>query len=239
MNSQEGQQKNNAANKKKKKKRKNNPFRFLLYDFVKITGALSAFFYVRPKRIYENKKATKALLRKRMLVASNHIGVLDAIHLHFAFPSRRLHFLALKEIFAKRLGRWFFTHVLCIPIDRENIEMSSFNRAVDVLKDERCLCIFPEGTINIEKKNVSAYKSGVALIAIRGKAPIVPVYIAPRKKWYHRSVMVIGEPIMLATEFEGLSNMMNTVNRITEVLHEKEIALMEIYNQWRDRKHTK
>ena len=237
MNSTEEPRKQKNKDKSKSKKHKN-PFRHLFYDFVKVTGALSAFVYIRPKRIYENKKATKAL-RGRLMVASNHTGVLDALPLHFAFPTRRLHFLAMKEVFSKPLGRWFFTHVLCIPVDRQNFGMASFNQAVDVLRDDRTLCIFPEGAINAEGKGVNAYKQGVALIAIRGKAPIVPVYIAPRKKWYKRTVIVIGEPITVATGDIPVADMMGSVASITEQLHEKELALADIYEKWKNRKSTK
>ncbi len=193
---------------------------------------------LRPKRLYENKKATKAL-RGRALVASNHTGVLDPIALHFSFPTRRLHFWAMREIFESKAGNWFFTHVLCIPVDRANVGLSTVNRSVDVLKENGILCIFPEGAINTSGEGVNAYKSGAALIALRGKAPVVPVYIVPRKKWYNRSVTVIGEPIMLTAGDIPVSEMLKSVKTLTDILHEKELILMDIYDKWKNRKSTK
>lgn len=238
MNSKDKNEKNADCVKPKtpKKKRRWRPFRYLFYDFVKVTGAITALLYVRPKCLYESAAAKKKLRGKGVIIA-NHLGVLDPIILHCVFYYRRLSFLTLDDIFKTRLGKFFFSHVNCIPVDRGNFSMQTFKASLDVLERNKPLCIYPEGHINQyeDKTNVAPFKSGAVLIAVRGKAPIIPVYVAPRKKWYHRTVCVIGEPIDVAAMVEKSFDM-NTVDEINDELHEKEMKLREIHRKWEDRK---
>jgi 1-acyl-sn-glycerol-3-phosphate acyltransferase len=62
------------------------------------------------------------------------------------------------------------------------------------LKQGFLLAIFPQGQIN-KDDNINQVKSGAVLMAIRSNTPIIPMYIAPRKKWYHSRTVIIGDPI--------------------------------------------
>ena len=224
------------SNKKTKRKRKN-PFRFFFFDFVKVTGSLSALCWILPKRLYENKNARKPV-RKGGVVIANHTGITDPIALYCAYWYRRPHIIAFKELFEKKIGNWFFRKMGCIPVDRDNFGMDTYRAAQAVLAENRLLCLFPEGAINHDRQTIQSFKSGAALMALKGKAPILPVYIAPRKRWYNRTVMVIGEPIdivKLYAEKGGLRG----IDEVTQIVHEKEIKLMEIYNTWKTKKSSK
>ncbi len=230
-------EKQKKQNKQKKvKKRRRCTF---FYDFVKATGALTTLIYVRPKLIYESKLAKKKI-RGRAVVIANHIGMLDPLAVHCAFYYRRLFFLTLHEIFGKRIGKWFFSRMNCIPVNRENFEMKTFRECLDALEEERMLVIFPEGAINEqpEIQTVAPFKAGSILIAVRGKAPIIPLYMVKRKKWWQRSVCVIGEPIDAVGAMKNAYNL-DTVNELSERLREKEIDLKGIYDLWKAKKLSK
>lgn len=220
-----------SVKKEKKHKKRRNPFRFFVYDFVKVTGAISSWLWLRPKMLFESKKAKKHV-RGGAVAIANHTHIRDPIAMYFAFWYRRVSILALKEIFTTKLGDWFFRHVLCIPVDRENFNMQTFRSAADILDDGRVLGVFPEGHINADKSSVQSFKSGAVLMAIKARVPIVPVYIEPYAKWYRRTVIVMGEPIDPQLIFGGAPNLRD-MEKLSQMLREKEIQLKEICNAWR------
>ena len=228
---------NDKSNKKTKKRKHKNPFRFFFFDFVKWTGAPSALIWLRPKRLYESKAAKKHIRGKAVVVA-NHTDISDPLTLHCALWYRRPRIIAMKELFEKKISAFFFRNMLCIPVDRQNFNMDTYRTSVDVLAEDSILCIFPEGRINTDGANIQSFKSGAVLMALKGGAPIVPVYIAPRKRWYSRSVTVVGEPIDPNKLTDGKPTI-RAIEEITQIIHEKEIALMEIYNAWKTKKSSK
>ena len=227
----------NSAVKKTKKKRRN-PFRYFFFDFVKVTGCWTAALWLRPKRLFESKKAKKHVRGRAVLIA-NHTGFTDPISVHLALWYRRMHSLATTELYEQKSRAWFFTRMHCIPVDRENFSMETYRACMETLAERKILCIFPEGAINFgDKSKVNSFKSGAVLMALKGKAPIVPVYIAPRKKWYDRTVTVIGEPIDVAALCGERPNLA-TIEQVTQDIHEKETKLMEIYQAWKTKKSSK
>lgn len=224
----------NQEKNKKKNKKKRNPFRYFLYDFIKVTGAITAAIWLRPKRLFENKKAKKHVHGGAVVIA-NHTNFIDPVALAFAFWYRRIHMLAMHEFFENKHWNWFFRQMQCICVNREKYTMESFRESVEVLEEGGVLGIFPEGGINVDKANIKAFKSGAVMMALKGNAPIVPVYIVPPKKWYNRLVLVIGEPVNPAEICGGAPNI-RIIEEISQNLREKEIELREIYNRWKTKK---
>ena len=226
-----------TVTKKKKRKKKRNPFRFLGFDFIKLTGALNVLLWLRPKVLYENKAAKKNV-RGGAVIVANHSGFTDVLALYCAFWYRRLYFIAIDDLFKKKISAFFFRSALCIPVTRDNFNMECYRAAVDVLDDGRLLGIFPEGAINWDRSSVNSFKSGAVLIALKGHAPIVPVYIVPPRKWYNRSIVVVGEPIDPA-KICGSTPNLHAIDEVSMMLHEKELELKEIYTRWKTKKSSK
>lgn len=225
MNLTKEQIKNEKKDKNKGKKRW---FSFFVFDFIKWTGALPILFWFRLKRIYENKDAKKKI-KSSALICANHIGWRDPIILHCAMWYRRLHIVATKELFNTKFSNWFFRHILCIPIDRENLKIDSYKEIINTLKDNRIVAIFPEGHINNNVGTVDYFKSGIVLMAKQSNVPIVPMLIVKKEKWYQRQKVVIGQPIYLPEERMNL----NDIGKFSELLREKEVELLNIYNKRR------
>ena len=160
----------------KKQKKKTN---YLFYDFVKITAALPGWLWFRTKRVYATEQA-KQKIKGGALLISNHSGDIDPIILMFAIWYRRQHFIATTELFDSKLKRFMFEHFRCIEIDRENVSMKVFRQIVDHLQNGKVVSMFPEGHIT-RNEEVQKFKSGVVLMAVTAKKPIVPVYIQKRK----------------------------------------------------------
>lgn len=218
---------------KQNKKEKKRPFRYFLFDFVKVTGALPTLLWFRPKYIYQSKAAKRKVKKGGALFVANHTGFTDPVVMHCAVWYRRLHFVATKNLFCTKMKNWFFTHMLCISIDKENFGVSSFKEIVRKLQTGHAVGIFPEGGINADEHIVKAFKSGAVMMALQANAPIVPMYIVKREKWYRRTRVVIGEAV--AVEREKMTTLKD-IETFSQRLHDIEVELQTVYEERRKRK---
>ena len=221
--------------KKKKTKKKKREYNFP-YDFVKVTGSIPTWIWMRPKILHVNKKVTKRI-KGGVLIASNHISFLDPIIIHCVFWKRRLHCLATKDLYTSPTKERFFNLMHCIKIDKENFNIGSLHTVCDRLKEGKAVVIFPEGKVN-RAENVESYKSGAILMAHIAHKPIIPVYIVRRQHWYNRQVAVIGEPIDV-NAMCGKIPSMEEIDKASAYMREKEIELMEFYNNKNKKKKEK
>lgn len=217
--SKEKQNKNTKA--KKAKKRDGN----FAYDFVKVTGALPTLVALRPRilRPYGRLKQ-----KGGFLASANHCSFLDPVMIFCAIWSRRVYSLATKDLYSSRLKAFFFEKMHCIQVDKDNFSLNSFHAVVKHLKAGKVVAIFPEGQINVGSSEGSAFKSGAILMANTAGVPILPLYIAPPRKWYHRRVVVLGEPVNIR-EMCGLRPSMTELDEVSRYLKEREQELRSFY----------
>lgn len=220
--------------KKKKKKRVTNFY----YDFVKVTGIIPTLLFYRHKTICVGKeKPTK--IKGAALISCNHLSFFDPVILHCAFWRRRLRMLATKDLYNTKLKTWFFTRMHCIVVDKNNFSMRSLHAVCDSLKEGRLVTIFPEGGINHQNKHeMLSFKSGAALMAFQSNAPIIPACIIPRKHWYNRQIILLGDPVYVR-EICGDKPSLADLNRASEYLREKEMELMAHYDMLCEQKAQK
>lgn len=216
----------NSEKSSREKKSKNKPFYNFLYDFVKVTGVLPTYLVFRPK-VYHPYGKNK--IRGAVMITANHRSDLDPVWVHVAIPSRRLHCLATKNLYDTELKAFFFDKMHCIKVDKENFAVSAFHDVVSRLNEGHAVVIFPEGRINTSDDNtILAFKSGAVLMASKANAPIIPVYIVKREKWYQRQRIVVGEVFHIESE-NGKMLPLDRLNEISEKLHEKEVELREYF----------
>ncbi|MBE7055853.1 MAG: 1-acyl-sn-glycerol-3-phosphate acyltransferase [Ruminococcaceae bacterium] len=212
---------------KDKQKSKKRLFKNFCYDFVKLTGAVPAMILYRIKYHYETPSAARKI-KGGAIVISNHLGPLDPIRVHCILWYRRLNFVAMKELFDTKVKGWFFSKMHCIPVDRENFNMSTFSKVMDVSKEGGITCIFPEGHITLGDEAINTFKSGMILMALRAGVPIIPIYMAPQKSIWSRQNVVIGEPIDIKALCGKIPDI-KAIENAAETLRKKEIELMELY----------
>lgn len=213
-------------NKESQKKKSPISLSYLFYDFVKFT-AIPAYLWKLPKRIFESKKAKKWIKGGALLI-SNHYSFSDPVLMMLVIWYRRHHFICIKSLFDGKKG-FFFRRFKCIPIDKENFGMQSFRTITEHLKNDELVSMFPEGHVN-RGDGVDAFKSGVVLMSVMSGKPIVPMYMKPRKHFYNRSVVVIGEPIDI-TAMYGERPSMKEIEEAARMLHAKEEELQQLAYQ--------
>jgi 1-acyl-sn-glycerol-3-phosphate acyltransferase len=108
----------------------------------------------------------------RVLLASNHTGIIDGPLLHGCVP-RSSHFIIKEEIFSGVLGV-LMRGAGQIPVDRTS-GRAALTTALALLEEERLVGVFPEGTRG--RGDVSSAKAGIAWLALRSGAPVVPVAV--------------------------------------------------------------
>ena len=84
-----------------------------------------------------------------------------------------------------------------IWVRRGKSDVGAVKTSLKALKGQEKLLIFPEGTRHEE---IGEGKTGAAMMAIRTGVPILPVYISPERRHFHRTRVYIGKPYMPFTE---------------------------------------
>jgi 1-acyl-sn-glycerol-3-phosphate acyltransferase len=140
-----------------------------------------------------------------LVVASNHGQYADPVLVCVAVP-RRVQWMGKKELFTFPF-RTFFRFIGTFPVDREGGGRAAIRAALAFLAEGWALGIFPEGTHRGEAGSKQA-KSGVIVLASRGKAPILPVYVGripgPLGRLRGgRLHIYVGEPIELDPALRG------------------------------------
>jgi 1-acyl-sn-glycerol-3-phosphate acyltransferase len=112
-----------------------------------------------------------------VILAANHRSFLDSIFIPLLIP-RRVTFVAKAEYFDDKRVAWFFRGVGQIPIRREGGSASerALESATEVLEAGGVFGIYPEGTRTRDGKLHRGH-TGVARLALRTGAPIIPVGI--------------------------------------------------------------
>lgn len=127
------------------------------------------------------------------IFAGNHVGNYDAYLLCNA-TKRPLHFIAKKELFSNFITKWFFNTMHLIPVDRSKKNPEAKKIAIDLLNDDKIVCIFPEGTYH-KKDILLPFKPGAVDFAIKTKKKIIPFAIIGNYKFRSKPKLIIGKPI--------------------------------------------
>ncbi len=128
------------------------------------------------------------------IMISNHNSMLDPVYLAMANKRYHVRFLGKKELVNNPVCKWFFKLLDMIPVDRHNTDMTAIRTCMKVLKDGHVLGVFPEGTRHKDGV-MEELESGIALIALRSKATILPVYLSDKPKLFRRIHVYCGNSI--------------------------------------------
>jgi 1-acyl-sn-glycerol-3-phosphate acyltransferase len=157
-----------------------------------------------------------------LVIASNHGQYADPVLVCVAVP-RRVQWMGKKELFTFPF-RTFFRIIGTFPVDREGGGRAAIRAALAFLAEGWALGIFPEGTHRGEAGSKQA-KSGVVVLASRGNAPILPVYVGklpgPLGRLRGRRLHIyVGEPIELDPALRGGASYREKAEEIMRSIYE-------------------
>lgn len=168
----------------------------------------------------------------KIIVCANHKSLLDPIFLAIALP-RDLYFMAKKELFDVPILKSALKFLGAFPVDRFGRDLKALRYSVSLLKDSKTLGIFPEGTRVDESKRENV-KDGVAFIAIKSDADIVPVEIVSSYKPFKKTNILVKQPISV-NDFKSMKNkdaMKLMTDKVYEKIYENH-TIIESENQWK------
>ena len=190
---------------------------------------LRAIFYLPikilfPTRIIGKKNKIK---KGRVILCCNHQSNLDPPLIAVSF-FRRFHFMAKKSLFKNKFFGWLLSKFGAYPVDRETIDIKAMKKTLDLLKNDKALCLFPQGT-RLTDVEVSQLKDGAILFSLKTNSPILPCVFLKKPGLFRFKKFIIGEPIKLY-EMEQFANKKINDDLIAmgkEILFEKMNNLMK------------
>lgn len=168
--------------------------------FYRIIRPIMKLFY---KCFYRVKIIGKENLIKKgkSIVICNHLGKADVLPVGALFKDKTI-FLSKKEWYDNKILGWVMLHLGSIPIDRDKPSITTIKQALQVLKEDKRLGIFPEGRRNFETNELQEIKEGTAMFAVKGKALITPLIIYDRLKMFKKNYLIVGKPIDLSNYYD-------------------------------------
>jgi 1-acyl-sn-glycerol-3-phosphate acyltransferase len=176
-----------------------------------------------------------------VVLAANHTSFADEFFIPLA-ARRQVFYFAKAEYFTtpgvtgRAMASWFRA-MGQVPVDREDARAAAavIDVGVDVLAHDRALGIFPEGTRSPDGR-LHKFRTGIARIALRSGAPVVPVglvgareVLPPDRRVPRRQPVQInvGAPL----NFADLADQERSARVLRQVTEEIRSAIQELSGQ--------
>lgn len=157
------------------------------FGYILLTPLMRILF-----RLYYNPKIiNKNVIPKTgpILIVGNHKHIYDQC-LTIMATKRPIHYMAKKEYFDGKLA-WFFKFVGCISVNRSIKDTNATNQALEILKNDGAIGLFPEGTRNKTKDVfLLPFKFGTVSMAKKTNATIIPFGLTGDYKFRSKNLKI-------------------------------------------------
>ena len=109
-----------------------------------------------------------------LIVASNHLSQCDPSYLTISV-NRWIRFLAKRELFENPMAGPLLYWYGAYPLNRGGVDITAYKFAMNLLKTDGTLALFPEGTRS--PTGLRKGETGIVKLALASGAPILPVGI--------------------------------------------------------------
>ena len=162
----------------------------LIYSVGRVLANI-VFHTVIPVRFHHRERLDR---EGAMILIANHQHALDPVVMAMGVRKRQAVFLGKKELGKIPWVRALLTRLHCILVDRGNRDMEAMRACMKAVKMGKPLVIFPEGTRRHEGQ-MEHIESGTALITLRSRAPVIPMYFDRPLAPFRVTNLYVGEPI--------------------------------------------
>ncbi len=162
---------------------------------------LLIIFFIPLILIYPTRIVGKRNIRRkgRVILCTNHQSSVDPIVIWSRIFRRRFNFMAKEELFHNKFFGYICKCLRAYPVNRNTTDIKSIKTTMDMLRREKAVCIFPEGT-RLKSDESNELKSGVIIFALKTDSPIVPAYIKKKFRPFCFNKMVVGQEFWLSKE---------------------------------------
>lgn len=184
----------------------------VLYGFLKIIYSTLLKVLYRPTAIgVENIPEDGAVI-----FAGNHKHAFDPVVV-MTHTKRFVHYMAKESLF-KGIHGLIFKGMGLIKVYRTKKNPGAVLEAVEILKNNGTIGIFPEGTRNRTEDELLRFKSGAVRMAKEANSKIVPFAIKGEYKLFKKKLIIeFGKPLDVS-EME--------VEKANEILREEVLNLL-------------
>lgn len=188
---------------------------------------------ILPTKVINKENMSK--VNGSALVTCNHYSKFDAFIPCFTMFKKEAHILAKYELFQKPFVGWFFTKMGAIPVHRGDADIDAVKAVLRVLKDDKKLLIFPEGTRNkAGTQDMAEFKDGTARFAIKTKSPIVPMIYYSSPKLFKKNWLYVGEPFSMESFYGARTS--EDYKKATEYILQKMLETRRLCNEVAEKK---
>jgi len=161
-----------------------------------------------------------------LILCANHNGEMDMFFIGYKI-NRLVRYMAKEELFRIPLLSGIIKWLGAFPVKRGKADVEAIKTSLRILENNEILGIFPEGTImrNKDAKSVRI-KPGVALLAQKSGAPIIPVAVSGRYRPFSRIKVVFGKPFTIDLD-KDKKYTNSELSEIAKDIMSKVYALME------------
>jgi 1-acyl-sn-glycerol-3-phosphate acyltransferase len=162
----------------------------IIYEIARVLAAVVFNTFLPARCVHREKLDAEA----PYVVVANHRHALDPVAMAYFIRKRQIVFLGKKELGKGKFVTNLLTRLHCILVDRHNTDMNAMRSCMKAVKMKKILLIFPEGTRHHEGQ-MEQIESGTALIAMRSKAPVIPIYFDRKLSLFKVTNLYVGEPV--------------------------------------------
>ncbi|MFH0909746.1 MAG: lysophospholipid acyltransferase family protein [bacterium] len=124
------------------------------------------------------------------ILAANHASYLDPSLVACGIWHRSVRFMARDSLFRFPGFAQFMYWIGVVPLSRERGDVGALKRAIQLLKEGACICLYPEGTRTSDGE-LQVAKGGIGFLIAKAGVPVIPTYIDGSFRAYPRGVRMI------------------------------------------------
>ena len=164
------------------------PFGWLFRIIYRVVGFVTAILHPVTVEGMEKLPTSGAML------CSNHASNWDPVIIALRLPiDFHLNIMAKEQLFRIPVLKSLLPKVGAFPVNRGASDINAVKNAMRAIKNGENLLIFPEGT-RVKAEGEEQAKGGIAVIAIRTGAVLVPVFVDGEKKLFRKTRLIFGDP---------------------------------------------
>lgn len=159
------------------------------------------------------------------IIMANHRSFADPMALAIKVKKYEIRFIGKRELAKGKLKNWLFSGLHMIMVSRHATDMAAMRQCMQTLKEGHILGIFPEGTRH-QPEMMQEVESGTAIIALRARVPLLPVYIDGKIRPFHITHIYYGKPMELDDLYaQGVNN--DTAHQLCQRIHDVFYAMRD------------
>ena len=191
------------------------------------------YYIFKPFRYYGQRKKNDG----KAVIVCNHYSLFDLLY-PVALTWEALHFLSKKENLNVPVLGFAMRKLKALVANRDGNDVRVLLDSMKCLKNDDKIVIFPEGTRNKTDAVMLPFHHGAALMAIKSKAPIIPVVIYERPKLFRMTHILVGAPMELEEYYDRKLSEEDYVEADNKI-RERMLALRKEHTQFLNKKKVK